>query len=127
MEQAANHAHPFDRAGLDGIKGWLAVLRNEPQAALAYGDEAVNFFDRSGSLHHRINYRLTGIWAEVLMHRWDNARVRILEMRRLAARTRSFWPEIALRATEACIALETGDPAQAKERVHALFSLAREK
>jgi LuxR family maltose regulon positive regulatory protein len=126
MEKAANSGHLFDRAGIDGIKGWLAVLRNEPQAALRSGDDAVNFFDRSGSLHHRINYRLTGIWAEVMMCHWDNARARILDMRQLAARTRSFWPEIALRATEACIALEMGDGALAKERVQALLSLARE-
>jgi ATP/maltotriose-dependent transcriptional regulator MalT/DNA-binding SARP family transcriptional activator len=124
--QAIDPSSLWDRASVEAGDAWLAVLRNEPKAALRHGTSAVQFFDASGAIMLQVNHRLACIWANVLLGDFAEARRWIAEARGFASRIRSHWQEIALRATEAYIALECADAAAARERLRAAFALSRE-
>jgi ATP/maltotriose-dependent transcriptional regulator MalT/DNA-binding SARP family transcriptional activator len=126
MTRAIDPASLWDRASVEAGDAWLAVLRGEPRAALRHGVEAVRFFDASGCIMLRTNHRLSCIWANVLLGDFAQARRWIGEARALASRIRSHWQEIALRATEAYVALECDDLPTAHERLQAAFGLSRE-
>lgn len=125
MEALVDPRSTFDVASLEAGEAWLSVLRQEPLAALTRGRAAVAMFDASGSVMHRCNHRLSCIWGHILLGQHDQAREWIVQARALAERMRSNWQEIALRATEAWIALDTGDREVARERLSAAFTLSR--
>jgi LuxR family maltose regulon positive regulatory protein len=116
----------FDKASVEGIEAWLAVLRNEPRAALTHGKSAAEWHDASGCTVLQANHRVSCIWANVLLRDFTEARRWIAETRAFLSRTRSVWQEVVLRATEAYIALENGNREEAHERLRAAFGYARE-
>lgn len=123
---AADPGSLWDKASIAAGDAWLAVLRNEPKAAVRHGTAAVRFFDAAGAVMLQANHRLACIWGNVLLGDYAQARQWIGEARGFAGRIRSHWQEIALRAAEAYIALECGAAAAAQERLQATFALSRE-
>jgi DNA-binding SARP family transcriptional activator len=101
-------------------------MRNEPRAAVEHAKSALDCFDDSGCVHHQANYRFSMVWARILVGDFAGARHWIAEERLFSDHVRSLWQETVLRATEAHIALESGDSADAEVRISGAFRLSRE-
>jgi len=126
LEVVLDPSRLYDVGSHEGIKSWLAVLHNEPRAALDHATRALAFVDQAGSIMHQINYRIHHVWANLLLEDFSAARRGIAEMRLLSRPTQSLWQEIVIRVTEAYIALELDDRPAAENHLRAALSLARE-
>lgn len=114
------------RASSAGIQAWIALSRGDHQRGLELSLQSVEIFDEIGSLHHQVCYRLSVVWAHILIGNFDEARAWIADTRRIARPIRSNWQEILLRAGQAHMALTRGSEAEISACLEATFRLSRE-
>lgn len=127
LERTSEDARPFDRAMLDGLKGWLCMVRGEEVVSLELSQKAVQRLDELGSAFHQIAMRQNLVWHHIEFGSFDEARHRIDECRRLMAQSGGYRYELDARIAEATIALRRGDRTRCQERLHAAFGMAREQ
>jgi DNA-binding SARP family transcriptional activator len=127
LEEVVVPANKYETASYHGIKGWLAVLDNQPELAIAHGRIARETFDEAGSHMHRINFRCMEVWGAILKKDWAAAREGIAEAREIAGADPKYWAKSCFLASEAYMALQEGDRAGAVECMRLALAAQREQ
>jgi len=125
LVQTADLRRPFDRAMLDGIKGWISMVRGETSIALEHNSRGVAIYDELGSLPHQILFRQHLIWNNIELGDFDAARRHIADSRRLIEGFGVNRFELDLLIAEANMALRDGELSVCRERLRAALGLSR--
>lgn len=111
MDGILDHTNPYDVASAEGIRAWMAVLADEPDAALTHAERAIGFFDVGGCVYHQGAFRLPLIWGHVLRGDYAQARFAIDECGDYLQRLGSRLHKVVLLMTQAWIARKRGETA----------------
>ena len=127
LERTSEGARPFDRAMLDGLKGWMCMVRGEEFASLELSLRSVRALDALGSVFHQVAMRQNLIWHHIEFGCFDEAAHCIVDCRRLMAEFGTYRYELDVRVAEATIARRRGDLEGCRQSVRAVFGMAREQ
>jgi LuxR family maltose regulon positive regulatory protein len=125
LERLVNPAHPYDVAILHGARGFLYLLRGQPDLSYADSRKAVEYFDEAASSTHQMVYRINLVLPLLQKKMYAEALAVIADMHRMGSTGSMHWWVSAMLAMEAYIELQAGHREAGRLALAKAFELGR--